>query len=472
MKKTLKNLAKISILIISILLVNTISQAAEYAYSIGSNFDSSCGMAGDFTANVRYAANQYMMRSDITSSYYSTEPTYSYMRGNNANGFRRIGSKIVFMNGHADTHRIVAVAHNNSTYRTGIYTGYDTTIDGYTYAGLQSTNMNNVWLITFAGCTTAGPTGATDSLIDIAYNRGADYAVGFDGEIYSRDAQGPEWLQIYNVAIGNGESVRSALTKACTAYPNCSMSQHMRNRGIDERTTFSSSNILSTNKGFENAGKQILTEKIGKETIEENYQLISNKKIKLRDDLERIDKQPLNNYKDQFNELIDEIKKYDTAFNINNYKVIYKIYNPDSNLGYISFIYYIDGDIETNKVYLAQIENGTITNITLAGILKDNIDTININENNIKAKRDNFNNNKVTEVKNKQKENANLKKLSIELDENNAIKKSALAIDSNVKNISEKYYYDYNTKELKYILGVIMKDIYGTFDGEALEITL
>lgn len=471
MKKLKKILGTFTVFIIVLLLSSTV-RASEYAYSIGANFDSACGMSGDFTQNVKYAASSYGRRADITSSFYSTEPTYSYMRGLNSNGYRRIGSRIVFINGHANPNEIVAVAHNNSTYKTGICTGSDTTAGGYTFAGLQSTNMSQVWLITFAGCTTAGNPGTTDSLIDVAYNRGASYTVGFEGEIYSRSNQGPEWLQVYNGALGGGQSVSSALTKACTAYPNCSMTYYMRNRGVAERTSqvltnnASHINLQSTN---DNSPKT-LTEKIALEPIDNNYQVISTKHIEIDKNMTRIDKQPLTNYAKQFSAIINEIKIFDTTFDTDNYKVTYRIYNPDSNLGYILFTYYIDSDIETNKVYMAQIENEKITSITLAGVLKENIEKTTANEESLKDKKINFISSKQEKIASEQKNNANLAKLSIKLDSTQQMKTSTMA--KNVENSNEKYYYDYNTEELKYILEVVMKDIYGTYDGETLEITL
>lgn len=197
-------------------------EAMQYAYSIGCKVGTGLDDAGDdYTQNVLNAANAYGKLSNVTS-YYSTEPTYSYLTGNNALGERRIASHIVFVNGHASSMLILVPAKNETNYRVGIWTGYDgVTAAQYTFAGLESVDMSSCSLITFAGCCTGQ---GADSLTGVAYTRGARIAVGFNGDISSRSSQGRAWLKTYNTSLANGNSVYTSIINACNAYPNSDLS--------------------------------------------------------------------------------------------------------------------------------------------------------------------------------------------------------------------------------------------------------
>ena len=155
--------------------VDAANTTTYYAYSIGGDQ----GTAGDFSSNVYYAHVCYGMISGITS-YYNNMPTVSYMKGNNPAGARKIGSRIVFLNSHANNEEMVFNYQQLvGSYYTGVYYGYDTTND----VGLLSTNMSGVDLISFVGCSTGA---GTTNLPSRAVSHGATTAVGFTNSCRSR----------------------------------------------------------------------------------------------------------------------------------------------------------------------------------------------------------------------------------------------------------------------------------------------
>ncbi len=112
--------------------------------------------AGDCTISVTHASTVYGMLG--YRSYYNYDPTYAYLRGQNPAGGDRLGSSIVYIDGHANYDNIICGdTVDDSEYKCGIYylTDFTSTSSGYTYAGLQDRDLSGVKLFTFVGCNTA-----------------------------------------------------------------------------------------------------------------------------------------------------------------------------------------------------------------------------------------------------------------------------------------------------------------------------
>lgn len=76
--------------IISSMFIGLNCDAASRAYSVGTKWPAGTyGAGSDFATNVKNAANAYGKLSGY-SSYYNTNPTYSYMKGNKARFFANI----------------------------------------------------------------------------------------------------------------------------------------------------------------------------------------------------------------------------------------------------------------------------------------------------------------------------------------------------------------------------------------------
>lgn len=377
-----------------------------YAYSIGVNHGTTnSGLSGNFVPNVKYANTCYGMINGITS-YYNDKPTVSYMKGNNPAGVRRIASRVVWLNGHANNTTLV-FNHNNlgGTYDTGVYYGYDTT----KCAGLLSTSMSGVDLISFVGCETAN---GTTNLASRARSQGATTAIGFTKSITSRSTDGQGWCRKFNDALALGHTISSAISYATSFYPNADLDNYIKVYGSTTNKIASSGSVASLSDMSQTQGFQILNSNI----VYKNIGNIQNKSLV--------------NYSGELSNIISRISEYDNSFNIDDYAVTVNMYSEDGQSGIITFTYTI-GDILTNKAYVATIENNVVTDI-----ICNNVAVSQKAENAIVGQKKNINEN-------------SLKELVAVHKSRNDVKQNKTAMQ-NVVSEEENYYYDYNTNMLTY----------------------
>lgn len=377
--------------------VDAATNATYYAYSIGVNHGTTnSGLSGDFTSNVLYANTCYGMISGI-SSYYSCMPTISYMKGNNPVGVRRIGSRVVFLNGHANNTMLV-FNHNNEggNYDTGVYYGSDTT----NYAGLLSTNMSGVDLISFVGCSTGA--GSTN-LPSRAVSQGAKSAVGFTDSISSRTAVGQGWCQKYNDALANGYSIANSISYATSWYPTSNLGTYATIYG-SSTNVIASGGYVSSKRDF----KELNTTDV--EVSIDGMEIINDI---MADDLG-----------DNYTPLLDEIKDIEPTFDPNDYSAYVNIFSENDNNGMIVFRYMIDDKVETNYAFVASVTDGKVTSISRSFDEKPIVDENNIIE---KANKYSFS----------------------DSDRENYAKSLNISI-SEINDESGYYFYDYNTGKLTY----------------------
>ncbi len=438
------------LLIITTIAVTPNVYAKNRAYSVGAKWVNET--KDDFTVNVKNASNAYGWLANY-DSYYSLQPDFNYMKGS------RLGtSQIYFINGHGSADVIQVYAKDSANYRTGISRfndGY--TYGGFKYAGLNGRSMSGTKLITFAGCSTARTyTNITNTAVD----QGAKCAVGFKDPITSRFYDGPNWLKKYNNVLGNGYSVQHAINSAVTSYPNCDLSTHVQVRGNSKITlgtlakSVSKTNYYSSN--MQNVTKEELEFLI---PIEDEYLFLD-----YNDDI-TIDFS--NMKKDDLNLIIKYIKSYDKYFDKNNYKLSYNAINAESGYGYIMFTYYINGKIETNKVYLVQVDNFKIKNILFAGVKKNNIKNIGlVNNEKLIDKVNNFERNEKSEKIMASNDSNIFKSRSILTNDYSLDKKM---LKENIIKANEKYFYDYNSNELKYNIDFFETDGNIVYDGQSYQ---
>ena len=164
------------------------------------------------------------------------------MRGNNPDGTRRIASKIVFLNGHANYNCLI---HNHSNddgdYATGVYIGNDYNSDtGYKYAGFNSTDMSTCDHISLVGCSTAS--NGNYNITWKAVDRGANSALGFTDSIHSRTSAGKTWLEKYNDGLANGYTISRCVTYATGFSSSSDLATYAKIYG-------SSANTVTDSKG-------------------------------------------------------------------------------------------------------------------------------------------------------------------------------------------------------------------------------
>lgn len=397
--KKLKKLS--SIFLVLILIVSSFNFAITasasttyYAYSIGVNHGTTnSGLSGDFTSNVKYANTWYGMISGI-ASYYNCSPTSTYMKGTNPVGTRRIASRIVFLNGHGSASNIV-FNHNNEGgyYDTGVTIGKDTT----KCVGLQSTDMSTVDLISFVGCNTAN---GTTNIAITAHQRGAKSSVGFTNSISSRTTDGRGWCRKYNDALTLGYTISGAISYATSCYPNSNLGTYVKVYGSTSNKVANSSGSVAS-LSVETPAPEITQISVD----------VYNSNAKTNNSLD-------------IEEIINEIKKIDSSFDISDYTVKSNMFSEDKKSGIIIFTYMINEEIRTNFAYVVEVKDGIATNI-YCGNKKDTAD-INVS--------------------------------SIE----NAVSTSKMAASeptthtfakgiNTAENSEEYYYYDFNTNVIRHI---------------------
>ncbi len=456
--------------------------ASTLAYSVGSKYASTIDSnQSDFTENVKNAAEGYYPHSTLTASYYSTNPTYSYL-----NGTKLGGSRVFFINGHANSSSILTASKDSTEYRTGLSISstnpnYVTTSFNnkeFKLVGFGNRSFAATNIISFVGCSTDS---GNVTLTKKAVSNGANVAVGFKNSIASRFEDGPDWLKKYNYSLGAGNSVDTAIEQASTTYTNTNLVTYLSVVG-DGNTTIGTTNNYSLALSLEKVDESYNETKLINPNIDiemynevridinELYQSVSNNKINTIDvkSLNDIELDDLSNYKTIFKPIIDEILLFDNQFDVSDYKVMYNLINKEEGFGILNFYYYIDGIIETNKVYSIIIKNFDITTIKLAGVKKINVNNIDdVNENNLKNKIQIFENNKIKNIS----EMTDLKFGN----EQKSLQNNKLTLnnfDYTVKKVEEKYFYDYNNDILKYNILLTIENNNLFYEIESYEIEL
>ena len=364
------------------------------------------------------------------------------------NGKRRIANYICFTNGHSNGGTILFASRNSSAYRTGISIGNDNTTlteagAQYNLVGLSNTNMSSTRMIVFAGCNTGAWPNTTENpystnLPSRAVASGATSAVGFRNTVTTRFGDGPNWLNKFNTCIKNGYGIDGAITAACAAYPNCDMSP----------VAMAAGNIYATVVPVKTVGT------FAESDLKNQYYTIDSTGLETVSIDTNITNENLSQHADEFSSIIQKIKEKDSTFEISNYKVTYNEINKEQGFAHIFFTEYIDGKIETNKVYLVVIKNGKIEDIILAGIPKSNLKAQNkvdsVETDNLMNKIEKFENDRTNQIA-----HVDTKFKNIKLQSDGQINSNS--ISENIESTEEKYYYDYNTNELKYIIKYVEK---------------
>lgn len=207
MKKTLI----LFLVMVALMTMNGFAWALPEAWSVGTDYEDGFIFGGVDTSNDAIMASEFYSNMGFNASY-AIAPTYHEMRGRFTNGNYRLESAIQFYSGHAN-HQSVAFNHmaQGGDYKTGVYYGKDKdTQTGYRFAGIESYDLSNVVLITFAGCNTAS--NGDDNITAKAYRAGAKVTVGWT------DAMGAtshsHWLERYNDYLNQGQTVEKAIEYA------------------------------------------------------------------------------------------------------------------------------------------------------------------------------------------------------------------------------------------------------------------
>lgn len=353
----------ISVLLVLMLVVGTsvTVSATEYAYSIGHDFGIDIPLVedyeGDFTENVNYAATIYGMLG--YSSNYSYNPTYEYLRGTNPSGGDRLGSSVVFLNGHGNYDNLICGdTVDDAVYKCGVYMNHDFTSSssGYTYAGLDDRDLSDVKLISFVGCKTATK---DDNLCTSAIDGGADCAIGFTNSIHSRTTAGKNWLKKFHDALGNGSTIEEAIDVATIAYPSSDLGDYIKIYGdVDLDLELSSTRSVSYENSYDSMYTLIEESQFGDLPIEINQDMLISLGVAI--DLSTItcgEYFDLSAETDVFEEIINVLSCENDDFDVSDYKVLVNEYAQGKAI--IKVRYYID-NIETSAVNVFIVKDGKV----------------------------------------------------------------------------------------------------------------
>ncbi len=408
------------------------AEATEYAYSIGHDFGMDIPFiddhSGDCTISVSHASTVYGMLG--YSSHYNFYPDYTYLRGRNPAGVHRLGSAIVYTDGHASHNSIIfGDTVDDSEYMCGIYygTNFTSSTTGYTYAGLQSLNLTGVKLFTFVGCNTAS---GDSNLCTVANDGGATCVVGFTGEINGLSTEGQNWKQAYNNQLGNGATVADAITYATAVHPNCNLGDLVKTHG-DASINITLGNTLANNQ-LRQLNMNIKNVVIPKDVSNSYFDFSS---------VENGVYLGLNEVKNEYEDIIQILEQLDSEFDTSKYKVLANGFYGDS--GIIKVRYFIN-DIETSSVLVFSVVDGEIVSYTdnyaehLSGELSEQV-VLNFKD---------------------------------EYEQNNVI--ATYAVENKIKagyeltSQTEKYYYDFSDDTLYYVTNIVYAvsgvDAYGVHE--------
>lgn len=403
----------------------------EYAYSLGHDFGKDLWWTnkdyeGDFTMNVDYANTTYEKMG--YASHKSYNPTYTYISGDNPIGNDRLGSSVIFINGHASYDRIIlGDTVDDDKYKCGVYKGKDfkSSSSGYTFAGLKERDLSKTKLISFVGCKTAS---TSDNLCTAAIEAGATTSIGFTGAIHSRNMGGPHWLQAFHDALYNGSSIKEAVNLASIASPESDL-------GTDV-VIYGDENLILQIASEEPRLDEPIIE--SKKTKFNNINYDTNNFISMEGQFN------LNEENVQLNKKsILKTLGITVDSDIEKYKLICNEYQNGTGNGLIKITYYID-DIRTSDQTILIVDNN-ILQYSSSALEYDNKNEV--NEKDIIAKRDGF------------LEKVNVTDLSNKINEQYA---GAKVIEE-----TNEFYYDYSDNKLYYVID----KVFSYPDSDGMEFT-
>lgn len=307
--------------------------------------------AHNFETNAVNAKNAYAQISDVTATRYT--PTASNLNS-------KLNSNIVFLNSHASQHSMTFKFFNNSVYTVttiGDGTSQDVSVD------ISDIDLSNVELISFVGCKSAV---GTTNITTTAISQGAKVAIGFKDTIESRSSQGKAWLKSYNSYLAQGCPVSQAVFNATNDNPTSDLGTDVLIRGNGGITIANSTNTAARSVTAKNGSVNI--------SVPIELQSIKNKMYINDEDVTA---------------LAEKVADYYPEFNSEEFKVTQNIFNEETKTGYVSFDYYIDDTIRTDKAYLIYIENGIAKEIVYSLDGYNNTRTV-TNENSVISRMNAF----------------------------------------------------------------------------------
>lgn len=150
----------------------------------------------------------------------------------------------------------------------------------------------------------------------------------------------------FNDALANGYSISRCVAYATEFYPDSDLASYAKIYGSSSNTVASASTAYAMAKIADEADtlKSVSTDIVVPE-------LENAVDVGVPDD-------------DFINKIIDKIVAIDPMFDASDYKMTINMFAPQDGTGMIKFQYFINGEVSTNKAYIAYIENNKVIDIT------------------------------------------------------------------------------------------------------------
>lgn len=196
----------------------------EYAISVGAEYD---GFGEDEIDTSDDAINAHNIFDEIGyNSEFCIVPSYNYLNGENPNGTDRLGSSIVFLDGHGEFDHIRFESFrlqgtNDEQYNTGVSTK-EKEVSGDNeseYVSIKSKNVEDTRLMIFSACYTAEPNDEYN-LTEYAVRRGAETAIGWRDRISEQASA--DWNERFLKKLSIGYSVEEAAEYADEIFSSSS----------------------------------------------------------------------------------------------------------------------------------------------------------------------------------------------------------------------------------------------------------
>ena len=374
----------------------------DYAYVIGCNYADG---GPQNVQNVEMVAACYdnIPGLDVRSMTY---PTSASMTAFNPVHFYRIGSSVIFGNGHASARRMTFIAGGNQNNKTGF--AIDPT-ESNVFAKICNTDMRGVRLISFVGCHSASN---NENLCTVSVDQGAKCAVGFDDFITSTSSANRMWLQTYSQYLAENYSVSYAIAKA-SQVPNSDLGDSVIIEGAPWTQICPNSSLPSS----ASSPQGIESEQYPVSARFNNEESITNAL--------------LSDYADRFENIIAEIQKIEPSFKASDYRVSFHIVSPEDNWGLIQLKYCIgdNKEIFTNRVYTFETLGSKTTHLHNSSRPNDYFEDIKVNEH-VKYLKQQFLSTGLGRV---------------------LVDETTKPINAPFINRTENYYYNYETGQLHYV---------------------
>lgn len=187
----------------------------EYAICVGAEYDGFPSTEDPIDTSDD-AINAYNVFDEIGyTSEFCIVPSYEYLDGTNPDGTDRIGSSIVFLDGHGEYNHIRFESFrlqgtNNKIYNTGVSTIEEEPENGgdNIFVPIKSKDVNNSRLMIFSACYTAQPNEDEYNLTEYAVRRGAETAIGWTDKIGEQSSA--DWNERFLDKLAIGYTVEAA----------------------------------------------------------------------------------------------------------------------------------------------------------------------------------------------------------------------------------------------------------------------